>query len=100
MKSIQTRTYTNVALTAIIILLALLLIRPYALAPQAYAQMDEPRNVQQTRTLATLNPNADNAKATEQVAAATREIASAIREAAKSQEQIAQALLKLGESTK
>ena len=57
MKSIQTRTYTNVALTAIIILLAILLLRPYGIVPQAQAQMmEEQRNEQQSKVLATLNP--------------------------------------------
>ena len=99
MRTIATRTYTNVVLTLIALVLAALLLQPYVALPTAQAQFDEPeRNVQQSRAAATLNSNVDNADATREVAQANRGIAKAIAEAAKAQSQIAKAIERLASS--
>jgi septal ring-binding cell division protein DamX len=94
MRHLETRTYTNVALTVLIILLAIMAIRPYVSLPEARAQFNEPaRNQQQRRMAEELNPSQDKtAEATDRVAEATQKVAEAIRESAKSQQNIAAAL--------
>ena len=102
MRSIHTRAYTNVALTVLIIFLGLLAIRPYVSAPTAQAQSLPDytiRNEEQRAKVTALNPNADNATATREVAKANKEIAEALREAAKAQKDIAQAIAKLSAQT-
>lgn len=111
MRSIHSLTYTNVALTVLILLLSAVLVKPYLTMPAAQAQsslsenfrkadpMEEKRSSQQEAKVAQLNPNADNAAALREIAAAAREIADAIREGAKSQGEVAKALGKLSEPT-
>lgn len=103
MKTVASRTYTNVALTVLIILLAVLAFRPYLPGSSAYAlDMDRDtettrydRNAQQQRVAQSLNSQEQNAEATREVAAATRDVAQAIRESAAAQEKIAQSLMQL-----
>ncbi|GEM_PF-5271316 len=96
MQTIQSRAYTNVILTVIALLLAVLAIGPYVqVNTPAWAQIEpsRPRNIQQTAA----SGDEIVGRATESVARATQDIAQAIREAAKSQQAIADALLALGE---
>lgn len=101
MRTISSLTYTNVSLTVLILLVLTLLVKPLVSVPMAHAfedtNPDLGRNDAQTRKMAALNPNADNAAAGREIAGAIREVASAIRESAKAQQGIAQAFVKLGQ---
>lgn len=107
MRTIGSRTYTNVALTAIVVLFLVMALQSLVSVPTARAEFnwdDEDtgleRNKAQRAKAAALMPNvAEAAKATREVAQANREIAKAIKDAAKAQREIAQAILKLSDST-
>ncbi|HOE97112.1 MAG TPA: hypothetical protein PK847_11070 [Candidatus Sumerlaeota bacterium] len=95
MKSIETRTYTNVVLTVLALLLLVLVAQPYVSLPAAHAQLDLSRNEQQSDKLNSVEPLADQAAATREVAAANLKIAEAITKAAAAQSEIAAALARL-----
>ena len=102
MRSISSLTYTNVSLTVLILLLLALVVRPLVSFPTAHAadldtSPDMGRNAAQSRKMADLNPNADNAAAMREVAAAIREVAGAINKSATAQADIATAFGKLGQ---
>lgn len=99
MQTIQSRLYTNVILTAIAILLAVLALAPYLpMSTPAFAIEPIMRNQQQRARNAQVQGAVfdEFAKATLSVAEANKDIARAIREAAKSQKDIAKAIDKLG----
>lgn len=92
MKSINTRTYTNVALTAIVILLAVLALRPFMGAPAAHAQQEERGNRPTTEY-----GQLQIADSNREIAKSNLAIANAIKESAKSSEKIATSLGRLSE---
>lgn len=103
MRTVQSRLYTNVVLTAIALLLGLWLLQPImSLSSLAQAQdrfRSTERNSQQRARLGDLGSQFNElADASADVAEATREIAAAIRESAKSQKEIAKAIASLSES--
>lgn len=89
MQTVKNRVYTNVALTAVIILLALQLLMPLVSAPDAQAQTGE---FNESREVAAAHVSA---AATREVAAANRDIAKAIDKSAKAQQDIARSIDKL-----
>ncbi len=100
MTTMTTRTYTNVALTAIILLLLALVARPYISAPEAHAQLIPERNRQQKEKLASVEPLAINAEATKEIAEANRQIARSIQELAAVHKELAKALAQVAKSGK
>ena len=99
MQTVQSRLYTNVVLTAIAVLLAVIAFKPLvSFGTLAFAAPDDDgRNAEQRRRIGDLGEQFDGfAASTEQVAEATRDVAAAIREAAKSQTAIAKSIEKLG----
>jgi methyl-accepting chemotaxis protein len=104
MRHLDTRTYTNVALTVLIVLLAIMIAQPYVSLPTAQAQLESrlesDRNAQQRRAAESFSPSLDKlAGATEQVAEANRDIAKAIRESAEAQTKIAKSIGSLSEGS-
>ena len=101
MQTIHSRTYTNVALTALILLLLVLALRPYVSAPSAYASaanltVSDTGTLDPTKKAALLeDPYAGVAAALREVAASNKDIAAAIRETAKSQESVGKAISSL-----
>lgn len=102
MQTIHSRTYTNVALTALILLLLVLALRPYVSAPTAYASaadltISASGGLDPAKKAALLeDPYAGVAAALREVAAANKDVAAAIRETAKSQDNVAKAISALG----
>lgn len=97
MRTIHSRTYTNVALTMLIILLLAVLARPYVGLPKANAASGDSER-QRTNMLA--DPNAELAAATREVANSNKEIAVAIRETAKAQQEVARSISGLANAGK
>ena len=96
MRTINSRTYTNVALTGIILLLAALLIRPFVSVESAHAA-GSGDGIRGQRRPTSEYGQIEIAKATRESAAASQAIAVAIGEAAKSQHEIARALVRLSD---
>ena len=96
MQTINSRTYTNVALTVVMLLLAALLIRPYVSVPSAHAQGYNEKKKGKSRPTSEYG-QIEIAKATSKTAQASIQIAEAIRESAKSQQEIAGALKRLSD---
>ena len=97
MKTITTRTYTNVALTVIMLLLLFLTVKPLISIPAAHAQLDSKRNAQQTSKISAVDAVSVNAEATREIAQANREIAKAIDKLANTHKDVARALTRLVE---
>ena len=95
MQTMKTRTYTNVALTAIMILLAILALQPFVSISKAMAEDDE-REVKSKRPASELGQTRI-AESNKMIAESNREIAVAIREASQSQKEIAGALNRLSD---
>ena len=92
MQTIHTRTYTNVALTVIILLLLVLAARPYLGIPGAYAADDS--DLRAGRRV-NVEPNAEIAAAIRDASKSAQEIATAVRETAKAQQEVAHAIERL-----
>ena len=86
MQTMTTRTYTNLALTVIMILLAILALQPLVSLSEATA---EDRDVGNKRPVSEFGQT--------KIAESNREIAAAIREASQSQKEIAGALNRLSD---
>jgi hypothetical protein len=106
MRTIKSQTYTNVALTVLIVLMTAMVLKPYFSAPKAQADGVESvlgntkiRNAQQNSRAGDVNSQELNAAATEKVAAANERIASALQESARNQGRIADAITRLATST-
>jgi hypothetical protein len=95
MQTIHSRTYTNVALTVLIILLLAVLVRPYVGLPKAQAASGDFSDGS-TRTL---NPYGEASAALREIAKSNQEIASAVRETAKAQREVAESIHGLGVGT-
>jgi len=95
MQTIHTRTYTNVALTVLIILLLAVLVHPYIGLPKAQAASPDygEGSAGNTRML---NPYGDVSVALREIAKSNQEIASAIRESGKAQREVAESIHGLG----
>lgn len=106
MQTIHSRTYTNVALTVLILLMLALVARPYVSLPKAYAgsldsltsktPQDDKTMLDgqgaQIRSALLVDPYADVAKALREIAASNKEVADAIRETAKSQYEVSHSI--------
>lgn len=99
MRTITTQTYTNVALTVLILLLAVLVARPYMGSTQAHAD-GFGRNQQQNNRAGDINSQELNAAATDRVADANQKIAEAINKSAQAQRAIADAINGLASASK
>jgi hypothetical protein len=97
MQTIGSRSYTNMALTAVILLLLALVVQPYLSIPQAQAQISGSMSSvdQSPSRTSTTNPGVENAAATRDVAAALKDVAAALKEQATAQKEIGRALFKL-----
>ena len=104
MRRIHTRTYTNLMLTAVAVLLGVLALAPRLPPPAATAQLtgtlSASDNSEQSRKIAQLNPNADNATAQMEIAKANREIADALRKQAEAQKEMARSLAGIADALK
>lgn len=101
MQTLHTRTYTNVALTVLILLLLVLAVRPYVSLPTAQAESftmgaEPPRDDHKSELLK--DPYAGVAAALRELATSNKDIAAAIRETAQSQSAVAKAIQSLGAS--
>lgn len=102
MQTIHSRTYTNVALTVLIILLLILGLRPYVSMPAAYAGAssltltDNSSPSEKKRSALLDDPYSGVADALREVALSNKDVAAAIRETAKSQDNVAKAISSLG----
>ena len=96
MQTIHSRTYTNVALTVLILMALVLLVRPYVSLPKANAASED-QAARPSRSVL-LDPNAAVADGLRDIASANKEIAAATREAAKAQAEVAKAIGRLSES--
>jgi hypothetical protein len=96
MQTIHSRTYTNVALTVLILLLLALVVRPYLALPTAQASPGDTGLNASGNITPQLDPAAAVAQALRELAGTNREIASAIRETGKAQNEVAQSIARLG----
>lgn len=100
MQTIHSRTYTNVALTVLILLLLVLVARPYTGLEKAYAGSLTDESSASKSSTAFKDPFTDATAALREIAVSNKDIASAIRETAKSQADVARALAALGAAAK
>lgn len=98
MQTIHSRTYTNVALTVLIVLMLLVLARPYLGLPSAHAleRTDDSDDNNRTRISTLLEPNQAMVAAIRDVARSKEQIAAAVQETAKAQQNVADAIKSLG----
>ena len=97
MRTIESRTYTNVALTVLILLFLALVIRPYFTLPKAYATDFGDESDFRSKSVP-LSGIVDANKGLSEIAGSNKEIAAAIRETAQAQQAVAKAIAQLGAS--
>jgi hypothetical protein len=93
MRNLDSRAYTNMALTVLILLLTVLVARPYLQPARAYAAPVAPGTDAGQNAL--LNPYVDVAAAIREVADSNRQVAAAVQETAKAQRDVARAIERL-----